>query len=211
MPKYPAIFPALPTGVTPARPTIFVFDKDYENPEVHQASVGVEYALTDDIAVGVSYLFVAGRKLQRSHRLQRAAPGRRRTIPIQGGGSLTVEQFPTARPFTNFDRIIRFESTAESTYNGITVELRKRFGGKLQASLAYTLGKVEDTVPDATAVVPGGGDDAKFASNPRDFEADRAPGENDQRHRRGLQRLLGPRLLEGIDGAGAGPARRLGR
>jgi outer membrane receptor protein involved in Fe transport len=182
IPKYPAIYPALPTGVILPRPTIFVFDKDYENPEVHQASAGVEYALTDDIAVGVSYLFVAGRKLSRSTDFNVAAPVAT-NVPVQGGGTLSVEQFPLARPFSNFSRIIRFESTAESTYNGITVELRKRFGGKLQASLAYTLGKVEDTVPDATAVVPGGGDDAKFASNPADFEADRAPGQNDQRHR----------------------------
>ena len=41
-----------------------------------------------------------------------------------------------------------------------------------------------DTKPDATAVVPGNaGDDAKHASNPADFEADRAPGDNDVRHR----------------------------
>ena len=49
--------------------------------------------------------------------------------------------------------------------------------------MAYTLGKVEDTVPDATAVVPEGADDRKFASNPADFDADRAPGGTDQRHR----------------------------
>jgi hypothetical protein len=49
---------------------------------------------------------------------------------------------------------------------------------------AYTLGKVEDTVPDATAVVPGNaGDDGKYASNPADFNADRTAGNNDQRHR----------------------------
>jgi hypothetical protein len=41
---------------------------------------------------------------------------------------------------------------------------------------------VTDTVPDATAVVPGT-DDAKFASNPADFAEDRAAGNNDQRHR----------------------------
>ena len=52
-----------------------------------------------------------------------------------------------------------------------------------QSRVAYTLGKVEDTVPDATAVVPEGSDDRKFASNPADFDADRAPGNNDQRHR----------------------------
>ena len=54
----------------------------------------------------------------------------------------------------------------------------------MQATLAYTLGKVTDTKPDATAVVPGNpGDDAKYVSNPADFEADRAPGDLDQRHR----------------------------
>ena len=39
-------------------------------------------------------------------------------------------------------------------------------------------------MPDATAVVPGSStDDAKYASNPKDFEADRTVGNNDQRHR----------------------------
>jgi hypothetical protein len=182
VPTYPNSFAALPTGVTLPRPTIFVFDPDYENPEIHQASLGGEYALSPDLSIGASYLFVAGRRLQRSRDLNVGVPVAT-AVPVQGGGSVGVQQFPTARPFSNFDRIIRFESTAESTYNGLTLELKKRFTGGLQASLAYTLGKVEDTVPDATAVVPNSGDDAKFASNPADFEADRAPGNNDQRHR----------------------------
>jgi hypothetical protein len=182
VPVYPTILESLPSGVTLPRPTIFVFDEDYENPQVHQASAGVERAITGDLAVGASYLYVAGRKLQRSTDFNLAAPVAA-AVPVQGGGSVTVPQFPAARPFANFDRIIRFESTAESSYQGLTLEVKKRFRGKLQASLAYTLGKVEDTKPDATAVVPASADDAKFASNPADFEADRAPGDNDQRHR----------------------------
>jgi hypothetical protein len=181
-PRYPFIFPSLPTGVTLPKPTIFVFDKDFENPEVHQASVGADYQLTDDIAVGAGYLYVRGRKLPRSTDINLFAPVPTQ-IPVQGGGTVTVQQFPSARPFTNFDRIIQFESTAESEYNGLTLELRKRFTGRLLYNVAYTLGKVEDTVPDATAVVPNGSDDAKFPSNPFDFDADRAPGNNDQRHR----------------------------
>jgi hypothetical protein len=181
-PQYPFIFPSLPTGVTLPKPTIFVFERDYENPEVHQASLGVERGLTDDIAVGASYLHVRGRKLQRATDINLFAPVPT-DIPVQGGGTVTVDQFPTARPFANFDRIIQFESTAESEYNGLTLELRKRFGGRLLYNLAYTLGKVEDTTPDATAVVPNSSDDAKFPSNPFDYEDDRAPGNNDQRHR----------------------------
>ena len=50
--------------------------------------------------------------------------------------------------------------------------------------VAYTLGRVIDTVPDATAVAPGNvQDDEKYASNPADFEVDRTLGNNDQRHR----------------------------
>jgi outer membrane receptor protein involved in Fe transport len=182
VPTYPNTFPALPTGAALPKPTIFVFDKDYENPEVHQASLGVDYALTDELAVSAGYLYVRGRKLQRSTDINLSAPVAT-GIPVQGGGTVTVQRFPAARPFTNFDRIIQFESTAKSEYNGLTLELRKRFNGYYQANLAYTLGKVTDTVPDATAVVPNGGDDAKFASNPFDFSADDAAGNNDQRHR----------------------------
>ncbi|MEA2692540.1 MAG: hypothetical protein QOJ16_1927 [Acidobacteriota bacterium] len=181
-PTYPNVFPALPTGSALPKPTIFIFDKNFENPEVQQASVGAERAISADASVAVSYLHVEGKRLQRSRDLNLFPPVLTQ-VPVQGGGTVAVEQFPTARPFTNFDRIIQFESTAKSKYDGLTVELRKRFSGTFQARLAYTLSKVTDTVPDATAVVPNSGDDAKFASNPFDFEADRAPGANDARHR----------------------------
>jgi outer membrane receptor protein involved in Fe transport len=181
-PRYPFVFGSIPTGGTAAKPTIFVFDNDYENPEVHQASLGADYRLTDDIAVGASYLYVRGRKLQRSTDINLFAPVPT-AIPVQGGGTVTVDRFPSARPFTNFDRIIEFQSTAKSQYNGVTLELRKRFDGLLQYNVAYTYGKVTDTTPDATAVVPNGSDDAKFPSNPFDFEDDDAPGNNDQRQR----------------------------
>src|SRR5712691_1123576 len=180
VPKWPSKLDAPPAGVS-VKPTIFFFDPDYQNPEVHQASVGVDRQIGTDLAVAVSYLFVAGRNLQRTRDFNIAAPVPT-AIPVQGAGPLTIEQFPLVRPFANFTRILRFEGTGRSNYNGLTAEVRKRFGGRLQASLAYTLGKVKDNKPDATAVVPGT-DDAKYASNPFDLDADYAPGDIDQRHR----------------------------
>jgi outer membrane receptor protein involved in Fe transport len=181
-PKYPGTLSAPPTGVA-GKPSIFVFDQDYQNPMVHQASAGVEYALGADLSVAASYLFVAGRDLQRSRDFNVGTPVPV-SVPVQGGGSVSVMRFPDVRPITSFDRIIRFESTARSNYNGVTLEVKKRFRQSLQASFAYTFGKVQDTKPDATAVVPGNaGDDSKYASNPADFEADYAAGDNDVRHR----------------------------
>jgi hypothetical protein len=131
--------------------------------------------------VAASYLFVAGRDLPRSNDFNVGDPVVT-PLPIPGGGTLSVRRYPT-RPFSAFDRMVRFESTAESKYNGVTLELRKRFAKHWQANLAYTLGKVEDTVPDATNVVLGGGDDARFQSDPKDVTLDRAAGNNDARHR----------------------------
>lgn len=182
VPKFPNVLTSPPSGATAPKPSISVFANDYENPRVQQASLGFERELSNDLAFAASYLYVRGDHLQRSRDGNIGTPVATQ-VPVQGGGSVTIQQFPTARPFANFDRIIFFESTAKSEYNGLTLELRKRFGGRFQGNLAYTLSKVEDTNPDATNVVLGGGDDARFPSNPVDFNVDKAPGNNDARHR----------------------------
>jgi hypothetical protein len=183
VPTYPNRFATPPTGGAAAVPTILLFDPHFQNPRVQQASVGVEQVLTNDIAVAVNYLYVKGEDLPRSTDVNIGAPSTI-SVPIQGDGtSAPFKRFSSTRPFSNFGRIIEFQSTAESEYNGVTLEINKRFSSNWQAKLAYTLGKVTDTKPDATAVVPQSTDDAKYASDPTDFQVDRAPGDNDVRHR----------------------------
>jgi hypothetical protein len=182
VPTYPNVFTSIPSGVTLPPPTIFTFEGDYQNARVQQASGGVDVQMSRNTSVSVSYLFVHGDQLPRSTDINIGAASPV-TFTVAGSGETLQHYAFGAKPFLNFARIISFQSTAESTYNGITFEVNRRFSGGFSARAAYSLGKVEDTVPDATAVVPGGSDDAKFASNPADFEVDRAPGNNDQRHR----------------------------
>ncbi len=191
VPTYPNVFTTIPTGGTAAVPTIFVFDPRFQNPSVQQASAGVEQVLTNDMAVAVNYLFVKGNDLPRSTDANLGTPANV-LIPIVGGGSATVKRYGTDRPFSNFARVIEFQSTADSKYNGVTIELKKRYSHNWQATLAYTLSKVTDNKPDATAVVPQSGDDAKFASDPQNFAADWAPGDNDVRHRIVLSGVWNP-------------------
>lgn len=186
VPTYPNRFASIPSGVTLPRPTIFTFDPDYQNPRVQQASAGFEWEWMPHTSVAVNYLFVKGDQLSRSTDINigAASPLALTLADAAGNPTGTVQHYQFAPgPFTSFTRVISFQSTAESLYNGVTIELNRRFAQHYQYRLAYTLGKVEDTVPDATAVVPEGSDDRKFASNPADFDADRAPGSNDQRHR----------------------------
>ncbi|MGE5718001.1 MAG: hypothetical protein ACM369_15240, partial [Acidobacteriota bacterium] len=181
-PTYPNTFPSIPTGVTLPKPTIFVFDPTFVSPLVQQASIGVEHAVTPDIAVALSYLYANGQHLQRSTDVNVGSPGTT-TYTDNKGNIYTLVRYGADRPFSNFNRVIQFQSTAKSEYNGLTLEINKRFSKNWQARVAYTFSKVIDTRPDATAVVPASSDDAKFASDPRNFLVDRAVGDADVPHR----------------------------
>ena len=184
VPTYPNIFTSIPTGATIPQPSIFVFDNDYENPMVHQGSVGFEHALTNTIALGLSYQYVRGDDLTRSADINVGAPAVEQ-VQLTTGGSVAVLRYPPAssRPFTNFARIIEFQSTANSEYNGVTVDINKRFGRNWQARLAYTWADTQDDKPDATAVVPEGSDDAKYAMYSHDYDLEWGISDNDVEHR----------------------------
>jgi hypothetical protein len=186
IPKYPAIYTSIPTGVTLPKPTIFVFDPNFQNPKVQQASLGIERALSNDLAVSVTYQNVKGSDLPRTIDINVSTPTTV-NVPVFSAasgaqiGTTTFTRY-TGRPFTNFARILEFQSSASSQYNGITLDLQKRFSNNWQMRLAYTYSKVKDDKPDATAVVPGT-DDAKFAQDPLNLHGDWAPGDNDVPHR----------------------------
>lgn len=185
VPTYPNAFASVPTGGAAQIPSIFYVDKDFQNPRLQQASAGFEYELMRETSFTVTYLFVSGDSLPRSIDTNFGTASSRSYTVAGGGQTLTYPFLASAdRPFQNFRRVIAFESSAESQYNGVTFEFNRRFSTGLQARVAYTLGRVKDTVPDATAVVAGSaGDDAKYASDPLNFDTDRTDGNNDQRHR----------------------------
>ncbi|HYS53776.1 MAG TPA: TonB-dependent receptor [Thermoanaerobaculia bacterium] len=181
-PSYPAIYSSLPTGVTLPKPTIFVFDQHFQNPRVQQANLGFEQQLGSDYAFGVNYQYVKGDHLSRSRDVNVSNPTPT-TFKIAGGDPVTVNRY-TGRPFTNFTRLIAFESSARSKYNGVTFDLQKRYSNNWQTRISWTHGMVKDNKPDATAVVPfSSGDDAKYVSDPLNIDHDYTYGDNDVRDR----------------------------
>jgi outer membrane receptor protein involved in Fe transport len=184
VPTYPQAFSQIPNVGTLNRPNIFYIDQHFANSRLMQANAAVEWEFARNTSLTVTYLFVDGTDLPRSIDRNLGTLGSR-TFTVAGTGeTLSYHFFGPDRPFGNFTRVIGFEASAESRYNGVTIEVNKRLSSNLQYRAAYTLGKVEDTVPDATAVVPGNaGDDVKYASNPANFDADRTAGNTDQRHR----------------------------
>jgi outer membrane receptor protein involved in Fe transport len=180
VPRYPYRFVEAPRTGTRILPNLFYVDRDRADPRLLHLNTAWEWQFAPATTMAVTYLHVAGRDLPRSID-RNLGTLRERTFTIAGSNeTIAYHHFGSDDPFSRFDRVVAFESNAESTYNGLTVDLVRRFTGDTQLRVAYTLGKVVDTNPDATAVAT---DDGRFASNPVDFDADRTVGDNDRRHR----------------------------
>jgi len=68
-------------------------------------------------------------------------------------GLFVVTLSSPCRPNGNFQRIEEVESNSNSIYNGLIIQLNKRFGTTIKVLGSYTYGKVIDDAPDSTSVV----------------------------------------------------------
>ncbi|PYU77651.1 MAG: hypothetical protein DMG50_30155 [Acidobacteria bacterium] len=175
---------AAPVGGTAGAPTIYVFETNYHEPNVQQANLGFEYQIQPSMSVQVNYLWVKGTHLTRTRDINQQGPETPVTVGFVGSTrTATVNRITQPRPIAGFARIEEFQGSANSVYNGLTVQLNKRLSQNYQFLASYTFGKVIDDTPDATSVVPFSGDDAKMVQDPLNLHGDRGPGVNDQRHR----------------------------
>ena len=176
---WPNRYDTLPASLASLPQNIFVFDPSFENPKVQQSSLGFERGVTNDVSFGVTYQYVKGSDLPRTVDVNVANPVTATvTTP---SGPVTFTKY-TAKRFTNFNRVLEFQSNGHSQYNGITFDVQKRFSSNWQARLAYTYSKAKDDHPDATIVVPGV-DDAREAMDALNLGDEWAYADTDVRHR----------------------------
>ncbi|MDQ6678202.1 MAG: TonB-dependent receptor [Acidobacteriota bacterium] len=184
-PTYPNILASVPAiGLSP---NLFVMQPNFVSPLTHQYSFNLEMAVTRDLSITLGYLGVRGEHLART-RDTNLLPEVATEGTFANGTPITFYRHPgtngnPVRPNPAFGRISVFDSGADSTYNGGFIQVNKRFAQRYQFLASYTFSKVIDTVPDATAVTVGGGDDAKEAQDTLQPNNDRGPGSADIRHR----------------------------
>ena len=179
-PIYPNIFSA-PPSAGGVNPSLYLFAKDYAQPYVQQGRLGVERELFANTSLSVSYLYFRGVHLSRTRDINLGTPVPT-TVTDPSGQTFTVLRHPTARPIPGFARISLFESTADSRYNALAMELKRRFTRGFQFIAAYTFSDTTDNRPDQTMVVVGA-DDAKGLQNNLDINADWGRSDLDIRHR----------------------------
>ncbi|MCU1262560.1 MAG: hypothetical protein JWO80_5445 [Bryobacterales bacterium] len=185
LPVYPNVLAAAPPAGAP--PNLFVMQPNYATPRTQQYSLNVETAITPDTSVTVGFLGVRGEHLSRTRDInlfpETAASGQ-----FANGAGVTFYRhagIPNAplRPNTAFGRISEFDSGGDSSYRAGFIQVQKRFAKRFQFLTSYTYSRAIDTVPDATAVTVGGGDDGKEAQDTLQPNNDRGPANSDTPHR----------------------------
>jgi hypothetical protein len=147
----PALIPAFARGF----PNVVV-DSSFETSRVHQASAGWEWEKYRVGSMGIDYLFARGERLPRA-------------IDVNIGGA-----------FAGAGRVVSFQSTGQSLYNGVTFHQRARILQQLFYTVAYTFARSDDTPQQPIATMFGGMNDRRSLAIQGPMLDTRAPGSNDQ-------------------------------
>jgi len=133
-----------------------VVDSSFETPRVHQASAGWEWEKYRVGSMGIDYLFARGDGLPRA-------------IDVNVGGAVA-----------GAGRVVSFQSTGQSLYNGVTFHQRARILQQLFYTVAYTFARSDDTPQQPIATVFGSMNGRRSLAIQGPMLDTRAPGNNDQ-------------------------------
>jgi outer membrane receptor protein involved in Fe transport len=181
-PTFPQTLAAFPANLLVSITTI---DPRIENSYNEQASLQLERQLSDSTSLSVGYLHTRGLHLIISRNVNVPRAPASAGLPNLG------------RPDPRFANVSRFEGSGESSYDGMTVSLNRRFQSWFGLRVAYTLSKALDDAGNAFFFTP------QDNFNLRD---DRGLSDNDQRHRLTLSGTF-----EASEKADRGSARRIVR
>ena len=160
-PVFPNVLSVQPTTL-PTKPNITRIDPEIEASYSQQANLQVERELPANTIVSVGYLFLRARHLILSRNVNVPRFAASAGVPNLG------------RPDPNWGNISRFESSGNSSYDGLVVSVNQRATRWSNLRVSYTFSKTIDNSGNF------------FFSSPQDnfnIRDDRGLSDNDQRHR----------------------------
>lgn len=124
-----SLFPLFPTTQ----------DRIFKNPEAWNWNVTVEREVGFDTTVSIAYVGRRGLHGQRERNINQLTTGA--LMPENNPNNLNVNQL---RPYKGYGPIRITNNDANSTYNGLQVEVNRRFSKGLLFGVAYTYSKTMD-------------------------------------------------------------------
>ena len=185
-PVYPNNLPSTTFSPPAGSINLLLADKNLRNPYTHQANIGVERQITSTISLDVSYIWSRGVRLYGVRDLNIGPLGAPVTYTIQDTAGNTVGTYTTPTYRTRIDskyrQVSQLENPGLSYYDGLAVQLNKRFSKGFLAQVAYTWSHAID-LNQSTAT-----NNIFFSSTPTsytngDFASEKGTAANDVRHR----------------------------
>lgn len=165
------------TGTRNPFTALFRDDPTYRNPMAQQASFSIEHHFQNGLNASIGYIWSLTHHITRSrdiNLLPRPISSRGIREWTAASGCTGAALASCFRDPTIFQEII-YESAASAAYNGMIVEVNKKFGDNFELSANYTLSKAFDMVTDYNS-------DFR-AFDQTDQRAERSLSAFDQRHK----------------------------
>lgn len=169
-PDYPNTMTAEPTGGA-SKPTLFVFDPDFENPETLRFSLGVEREIIPDLAVSIDYTYAKTENLER-----RFNANLKPSTETAEDGRPLYDDYDVYNE--NFYKIITFKSDAESEYNAFNLKMNKRMSNNWSMLASYTYAENKDNDSNERSVSSSSG----YSQDQYDLDGDWGWANFDVRH-----------------------------
>lgn len=151
-PTFPYVQPA-PTALSTSKPSIAYFASNLQNPQIQQADLIFEQQVAKNTVLSFTYLLSLGRELPQFLDTNIAASTRNITYQIVGGpldgGTYTTPFYDTRADAATcsmtdptkprcFNSKIRVQSSINSSYNALAVQLNRKMTSGLQILANYT-------------------------------------------------------------------------
>jgi hypothetical protein len=186
-PAFPTTFSgSLPAGATLPPQDILTVSPDFENMYAIHSNIQLEQALTDNLSLAVGYVHSAGRHIP-VHRSINTA----NTIRFLSDGRPV---FGPERLDPRFNIIQLAESAGVSQYDGLAVQLAKRFSKGIQFTANYTLSRAVDDAPEQNVTYMDGNQLLRALSDPTNRSLDKGYSYGDQRHTFVLSLVANPKF-----------------
>jgi hypothetical protein len=137
------------TGPRPPLTVLFRADPHYKNPYAQQASFGIDRQIAGGLTASLSYVYVRGVHLTTDHDLNLLPAPVNPAKGIRDWG--VTPDNPTGTKYFRDPLLYQennYESGANSWYNGMILELNKRFSSNLSLAFNYTFSKAMDETTD---------------------------------------------------------------
>jgi hypothetical protein len=146
-----------PAGATVQRvfPLVMTMqDPDFPHPTSYKTSLSVQRQLPFDMVVDVAYVGTLQSHQIRERNINQLQPG-----TIQANPGINTNAL---RPYQGFGLIRLSENAGKSWYNGLQIELNRRFTGGLGFGISYTFSKLISNADDKRNLMFNAFDDSGY-------------------------------------------------